>query len=88
MPSPTTPTPAIVAQQATQADALPLNGMTLLGTRVNNSGASALVRDGRGGVSRVTPGDKLDGYVVAAIGNGQIHLARGSEAQVLAIAGS
>lgn len=75
-----------VADAATQEEALPLSGLSLIGTILAPSGARALLRQGRR-IRQVGTGDRIAGHTVAAIEAGQIVLARGGTTQVLQIPG-
>ncbi|SEQ40894.1 hypothetical protein [Thalassovita taeanensis] len=82
------PSNATTAQAATQENTLPLTGVTLIGTVIAPSGPTAFVRLARGAVKRVTPGDRINGAIVAAIGEGTLHLQRGSSVTALTMPGS
>lgn len=82
----TTPTTATVIKAATQEEALPLSGLSLIGTMLTPDGARALLRQGRR-ITQAAPGDKVAGHVIAAIEDGQIMLARNGVTQPLRIPG-
>ena len=59
-------TPALVAEQATLPDILPLDGVTLIGIFNAYDGPAALLRSSRGKIERVTPGAQAMGMTVTA----------------------
>ena len=52
-----TPTPRKVTAAATQQDALPMRGMVLLGTFMNDKAPEALIRDPHGRIEKIGLGD-------------------------------
>ncbi|RWR34127.1 hypothetical protein D2T29_04300 [Sinirhodobacter populi] len=71
------PTSASVAKQATQANALALRQMNLIGLYGASSNRRALVRMPNGRMIKVAVGDLLDGGRVTAIGDGQLTYQKG-----------
>lgn len=82
----TTPTNATVTTAATQEEAFPLSGLSLIGTMLTPEGARALLRQGRR-ITQAAPGDTVAGHVIAAIEDGHIMLARNGVTQGLRIPG-
>ena len=82
-----TETPAATLDAATQQGALPAGRLSLIGTLHDPEIARALVRSG-GPVETVTPGDRIDGATVAAIGDGVVILARGGRTERLVLPGT
>jgi len=81
-PEPTAPTsrgatPATVAKQATEKNALNLGKVNLIGLFGSKSNRRALVRMSNGSFVRVKVGDRLDGGQVTAIGDGQLSYQKG-----------
>lgn len=86
-PEQTTPTPPHTADAATQSKALPLFGLTLLGTVLSPRTAKALLRlSGR--IKQVSAGDQVAGHTVIAITDGSIQLARSGNIETLHIPGN
>ena len=82
-------TPALVAEQATLVDILPMDGITLIGIFTTHDGPAALLRSSRGQIARVTPGAETMGMTVAAIGTDTVMLVdRAGTSHPLALAGS
>ncbi len=81
----TTQTPQETHDKATQQDVLPPRGLTLLGTMINDTTPSALLRIRPGDIRRVRPGDRVGTALVMAIEPGAVYLARGGSSQRLAI---
>lgn len=77
---------AKVADAATQEQALPLDGLALIGTFLKPTGAKALLRQGNR-IKQVTMGGKIAGHTVTAIEDSQILLARNGLTQALRVAG-
>ncbi|MCL7464948.1 hypothetical protein [Phaeovulum sp. NW3] len=71
-PAPKLPTSASVAKQATQANALNLGKINLIGLYGANKNRRALVRMPNGKFVKVGIGDRLDGGRVTAIGTNQL----------------
>ncbi|MBB04542.1 hypothetical protein [Pseudooceanicola sp.] len=67
-------TPANVAKMATEAQALDLGGVALLGTMVETTGPKALLRLENGTVRKVAPGDRIGMVRVRAIGEGIVQI--------------
>ncbi|MEY1555830.1 hypothetical protein AB3Y40_09370 [Yoonia sp. R2331] len=68
-------TPANVAAAAAIPDALPLDGVALIGLISDSTGGAALLRNGQGEIERVTTGDSAFGLTVTALDDSQIVLA-------------
>ncbi len=68
---------------ATDENALPLSGTTLIGTLTGPNGPVALLRLRRGDIRRVSKGDKIDGARITAISDGQLHLSRAGQPEIL-----
>ena len=67
-------TPANVAKLATEADALDLGSISLLGTMVEQDGPKALLRTSSGRIEKVAPGDRIGLAQVRAIGAGMVQI--------------
>ncbi|MEZ5674788.1 MAG: hypothetical protein R3D81_05975 [Thalassovita sp.] len=80
----TTDTNTKTATAATQPEALPLAGLTLLGTILAPKGARALLRQS-GRIKQVSTGDRIGGHVVTSIDSGSILLARNGQVQALRV---
>ena len=80
----TAPTPPQVATAALIPDALPAEGIALLGTFTKPDGATALIRTSSGALQTLRTGDTLGQYQITAISDGQINLVHrdGSPAQL------
>jgi len=83
----TTPTTPTVVDAATQEEALPLSGLSLIGTVLSPKGARAFLRRSIGGVKQVQTGDRVSGYTIVAINEGSVILAKGEDSQTLGIPG-
>ena len=70
--SPSLPTSASVAREATVANAIPLNKVSLIGVYGTQSSRRALVRLPNGKYEKVEVGDRIDGGRVAAIGQAEL----------------
>lgn len=82
-------TPALVAEQATLPNILPLDGVTLIGIFNAHDGPAALLRSSRGKIERVTPGAQAMGMTVTAIGADTVMLTnRAGTTHALAVPGS
>ena len=84
-PTPAQQIPAQTEAAATDENALPLDKLALIGTLNGPSGPAALLRLRRGTIRRVTPGDRIDGAHVRAIGEGEIVLERRTGSQRLSM---
>lgn len=82
-----TDTPQETLAAATTKNALPLNGIALLGTFEKPSGPEALVRYSNGRVEMVGIGDKIGWRQVVAIDSGTLVLMRNGEALRLSMPG-
>lgn len=71
-----TPTPRKVTAAATQQDALPMRGMVLLGTFMNDKAPEALIRNSFGRIEKIGLGDKIGRQQVVAINPGLVVLMR------------
>ena len=82
-------TPALVAEQATLAGVLPLDGLTVIGIYNTLGGYSALLRSARGQFARVTAGTQSLGVSVAAISDTTVMVVDGAgTSYALAVPGS
>jgi hypothetical protein len=79
--TPQEPTPSKIAEIATQQVNLP--PLALLGIFGSIDAPAALVRETSGKTTRVVPGDAIDRYRVAAIGDDRLILTRGARSRVL-----
>lgn len=75
------PTPAHVAQKATQSAHLP--ALALIGIFGSAEAPAALIRERSGTIQRVTVGDTVAGQTVAAIDTDRVILASGSRTKTL-----
>lgn len=57
-----------VAEHATLAAILPMNGLTIIGIFNTHDGPAALLRSSHGQIERVTPGAEALGVSIVAIG--------------------
>ncbi len=83
--TPSIPTTASVAQQATLEGAINLRRMNLIGVFGTESDRRALVRMSNGQVVSVRVGDRLDGGQVAAIGESELRYVKNGRNNVLRI---
>lgn len=67
-------TPENVGKLATEAQALDLSGIALLGTMIDPDGPRALLRLSGGEVRTVSPGDRIGLAQVRAIGPGVVQI--------------
>ena len=72
---------------ATQEGLFPMARFTLLGTYLKPDGESALIRLANGRIRKVAPGDTVQGGIVTAIEDGQIHLAREGDSRRMSVPG-
>lgn len=86
--APNIPTTASVAQQATQARAINLRRVNLIGVFGTPNDRRALVRLSNGQVVRVQVGDRLDGGQVSAIGDDELRYVKNGRNEVLRIGSS
>jgi len=86
--APNIPTSASVAQQATQARAINLRRVNLIGVFGTPNDRRALVRLSNGQVVRVQVGDRLDGGQVSAIGDDELRYVKNGRNEVLRIGSS
>lgn len=86
--APNIPTSASVAQQATQARAINLRRINLIGIFGTPTDRRALVRLSNGQVIRVQVGDTLDGGRVSAIGDEELRYVKNGRNEVLRIGSS
>lgn len=86
--APNIPTSASVAQQATQARAINLRRVNLIGVFGTPADRRALVRLSNGQVVRVQVGDRLDGGQVSAIGDDELRYVKNGRNEVLRIGSS
>lgn len=86
--APNIPTSASVAQQATQARAINLRRVNLVGVFGTPNDRRALVRLSNGQVVRVQVGDRLDGGQVSAIGDDELRYVKNGRNEVLRIGSS
>ncbi len=84
-PIPQLPTSASVARAATIDNALPLRKLTLIGVYGPANKRHALLRLPNGRFVKVSPGDRVDGYDVAAISRDAIRIRRRGRDTVLVI---
>lgn len=75
------PTPKKVEDLATTEARLPR--LALLGVVGSESAPAALIRERDGDIAKVTPGDRVAGRDVTAIGNDHVVLTRGGTSKVL-----
>ncbi|KIN61369.1 Pilus assembly protein PilZ [Sulfitobacter noctilucae] len=75
------PTPENVADLATETISLPKRA--LIGIFGSETAPAALIRDTRGDIHRVTPGDTVEKRTVAAIGTDRVILSKGSRTETL-----
>lgn len=75
--------PVAAARGATQSDGIELGDISLLGVFSNRSGRRALLRTPDGQIVRVSPGDQVDGWTVAAIAKSSIRINRDGESRNL-----
>ncbi|MFN3664009.1 hypothetical protein [Yoonia sp.] len=80
----TQPEQTLASQQATVADALDLNSLTLIGLFSTTEGPAALIRSADGQVARVVPGEQALGITATAIGDAQV-LVTGADGVTLAM---
>lgn len=85
--TPTLPTTASVRKAATVRDAIDLSTISLIGIYGSPRSRRALIRMPSGSYVRVTRGDSVDGWKVAAVGDDSLRLARGGDSQVLRVPG-
>ena len=83
--APAIPTKASVAKQATQANAINLNKLNLIGVYGTSSDRRALVRLSTGKYVRLKVGDRVDGGKVAAIGEQELRYVKNGRNLVLAL---
>lgn len=74
---PSIPTRASVAKQATEANAINLRKVNLIGVYGTPSNRSALIRLKNGKFVKVSVGDRVDGGRVAAIGDNELRYVKG-----------
>ncbi|MHA3976668.1 hypothetical protein ACW9UR_03190 [Halovulum sp. GXIMD14794] len=84
-PAPQLPTSASVAKAATIDNAMPMRQLALVGVFGKSGSRHALVRLPNGRFVKVGPGDRVDGYQVAAIGENAVRMRRGGRDTVLEI---
>ncbi len=84
--APQIPTSASVAREATQARAINLRQINLLGTFGTSSSRTALVRLSNGRVEQLRVGDRLDRGQVTAIGESELHYVRSGRTHRLRVA--
>lgn len=87
-PRPSIPSSASVAEQATQARAINLRQVNLLGVFGTANNRAALVRLSNGNVVRVSVGDTLDGGRVSAISDTELRYVKRGRNEVLTIGSS
>ena len=78
------PDSTLAEAQATAADALELDRLTLIGLMNTAEGPAALIRAANGKVERIVPGMRTLGVTVTAIGETQV-LVTGSDGVTLAM---
>ncbi|MCC5968638.1 MAG: hypothetical protein JJU15_01670 [Pararhodobacter sp.] len=83
--APNIPTSASVAEQATQARAINLRRVNLIGVFGTPNDRRALVRLSNGQVVRVQVGDNLDGGRVSAIGDDELRYVKNGRNEILRI---
>lgn len=74
---------AAAARSTPGPDFQPVEGMILLGVFKGRQGERALVRTQTGDVKTVTPGDEIEGWRVASIGETTLQLRRASQTRLL-----
>lgn len=77
-----------MAQQATQARAINLRRVNLIGVFGTPNDRRALVRLSNGQVMRVQVGDRLDGGQVSAIGEDELRYVKNGRNEILRIGSS
>ncbi|MEM8787495.1 MAG: hypothetical protein AAGE76_04460 [Pseudomonadota bacterium] len=82
---PTIPTTASVARAATIQDAMPMRDMVLIGVYGTATNRHALLRLGNGNFVKVSPGDQVGGFSVAAISADAIRLRQRGRERLLVI---
>ncbi|MEW9922107.1 pilus assembly protein PilZ [Marimonas sp. MJW-29] len=70
------PTPAHVAEKATQSARLP--ALALIGIFGSENALNALIREKNGTIQRVAVGDRISGQTIAAIGEDRVVLGNGN----------
>ncbi|MQY41139.1 hypothetical protein GG681_00645 [Epibacterium sp. SM1969] len=88
MDAKTAKTSTRVARTATQADALPTQGMVLIGIFGSESAPEALLRFPSGRLRRVKPGSRLSAGVIEAIDSSSLILSKNGQNKRLKIPGS
>ncbi|WP_095590010.1 hypothetical protein [Actibacterium ureilyticum] len=83
--TPRNPTVKSVANQATEANAIRLNRLNLIGVYGSTSDRRALVRLPSGRYVKLKIGDRLDGGKVAAIDERELHYIKGGRSIVLSM---
>ncbi len=78
------PDPSLAQAQATTADVLALDRLTLIGLMSTTEGPAALIRGANGKVERIVPGTRTLGVTVTAIGETQV-LLTGADGVTLAM---
>jgi hypothetical protein len=78
------PDQSIAAAQATRADVLDLENLTLIGLIRTSEGPAALIRAPNGQVARIVPGAQALGVTATAIGDAQV-LITGADGRTLAM---
>lgn len=81
----TTDTPADTLVAATQEGALPLRGLTLIGTFNKPDGGTALIRTANGDIKKVETGDRVGSATVSAIDDGALFLVSGMHTRRLTL---
>ena len=71
-----------VARTATRQGALTRSGLALIGTVTSPGRAMAMMRTPSGAIRRLTPGDRIAGATVAAIGDGEVSLVKNGTARI------
>jgi hypothetical protein len=77
------PSSTSVRSAATEADAIRLDEMTLVGVFGSSGSRRALVRMPDGVFRRLARGDRIDGWQVTGIDDASVRLARGGDNRVL-----
>jgi len=81
--SPSIPSSASVARQATVKNAINLRKVNLIGVYGKPASRRALIRLGNGRYQKVTVGDRIDGGRVSAIGQDELRYTKGGRNLVL-----
>ncbi len=81
------PSPEPVREAATVRNAMPAGQTSLVGVFGDEATRQALIREPSGVIRRVRPGDRVDNWTIAAIGQDSIQLRNGSERRTMRVPG-